>query len=271
MGIRIGCSGWSYADWVGTFYPKDSPSRDYLKLYSSVFDCVEIDSTFYRAPSPTIVQQWYSGTPPSFVFAPKLPKRITHDKHLQDVQSYLEHFLRTMGQLKEKLGPVVVQLPPSFKLSKHEKILTDFVTTLDPEYRFAVEFRNKSWFNPKVEKLLSSKNVCQAWSINQYLTTPPTVTSDFIYLRFVGDRKITKFTKIEKDQSDTMKTWSKSLQEAGDSVRERFIFFNNHFAGFSPASANEFRRLMGMVELEWTQMQESHAPQKTLFDFPKSR
>lgn len=271
LGIRIGCSGWSYADWVGTFYPKDSPSRDYLKLYSSVFDCVEIDSTFYRAPSPTIVQQWYSGTPPSFVFAPKLPKRITHDKHLQDVQSYLEHFLRTMGQLKEKLGPVVVQLPPSFKLSKHEKILTDFVTTLDPEYRFAVEFRNKSWFNPKVEKLLSSKNVCQAWSINQYLTTPPTVTSDFIYLRFVGDRKITKFTKIEKDQSDTMKTWSKSLQEAGDSVRERFIFFNNHFAGFSPASANEFRRLMGMVELEWTQMQESHAPQKTLFDFPKSR
>lgn len=268
--MRIGCSGWSYADWVGPFYPKDTVPQEYLKLYSSVLDCVEIDSTFYRAPSPSMVQQWYSGTPPSFAFSPKFPKRITHDKHLYDVQSYLEHFLGTLGLLKEKLGPFVVQLPPSFKLSKHERVLTDFVTTLDPQYRYAVEFRNKSWFTPKVEKLLASRNICQAWSVNQYLTTPPAVTSDFIYLRFVGDRKITKFDEVQKDQSKTMKTWSDALREVGDSVKERFIFFNNHFAGFSPASVNEFRRLMGMVELDWTNLGGGETPQKTLFDFSKS-
>ena len=271
MGIRIGCSGWSYADWVGPFYPKNTPPQDYLKLYSRVFDCVEIDSTFYRAPSSVMVQHWLSGTSPGFVFAPKLPKRITHDKHLEDIQSYLEYFLRTLGPMKDKLGPFVVQLPPSFKLSKHDRALTDFITTLDSDYRFAVEFRNKSWFVPKVEKLLASKNVCQAWSVNRYLTTPPAVTSDFIYMRFVGDREITKFAETQKDQSETMKTWSQTLQDVGDSVRERFIFFNNHFAGFSPASVNEFRRLMGLVELDWTQLGEGRPPQKTLFDFPKSR
>ncbi len=265
----MGCSGWSYADWVGPFYPKDSVPQDYLKLYSRVFDCVEIDSTFYRAPSPSMVQQWYSATPSGFVFAPKLPKRITHDQHLKDVSSYMEHFVRTLGQLQEKLGPFVVQLPPSFKLAKDEKALIDFITTLNPQYRFAIEFRHRSWFNPEVEKLLGNKNVCQVWSVNQYLTTPPAVTSDFVYLRLVGGRELTKFGKIQKDQSKTMKSWSEALQEVGDSVRERFIFFNNHFAGFGPASVNEFRRLMGLVELDWTGPKEGHAPQKTLFDFSK--
>lgn len=271
LGIRIGCSGWSYADWVGPFYPKDTTPHDYLKLYSGVFDCVEIDSTFYRAPSPAMVQQWNSATPLGFLFAPKLPKRITHDQHLKDVSSYLEHFVRTLAQLREKLGPFVVQLPPSFKIPKHEKALADFIGTLDPQYKYAIEFRHKSWFNPTVEKLLRSRNICQVWSVNQYLTTPPTVTSDFVYMRFVGDRELTKFGKVQKDQSKVTKTWSQTLQEVGDEVKDRFIFFNNHFAGFGPASVNEFRRLMGLVQLDWSGLKEPQGPQKTLFDFSKSR
>jgi uncharacterized protein YecE (DUF72 family) len=271
LSLKIGCSGWSYADWVGPFYPKDSSPQDYLKLYSRVFDCVEIDSTFYRAPSPVMVQQWYNSTPTAFLFAPKLPKRITHDQHLESVESYLGYFIRTASLLKEKLGPLVVQLPPSFKYPKHGKALEAFVGNLNAENRFAIEFRHKSWFNPEVEKLLESKNVCQVWSVNQYLSTPPTVTSDFVYLRFVGDRELTEFKKIQKDQADVMKTWKNALQEAGDSVKERFIFFNNHFAGFGPASVNEFRRLMGLVELDWSGLKEGKVPQKTLFDFSKPR
>jgi uncharacterized protein YecE (DUF72 family) len=268
--IRIGCSGWSYADWVGPFYPKDTTPQEYLKLYSRVFDCVEIDSTFYRAPTPTMVQQWNSTTPTGFLFTPKLPKRITHDQKLKDASSYLEHFVRTLGQLGEKLGPFVVQLPPSFKFPKHERALSDFVSSLDSQYRFAIEFRNKSWFNPKVEKLLSGKNICQAWSINQYLTTPSTVTSDFVYMRFVGDRELTRFGKVQRDQSESMNSWSKSLRDVGETVRERFIFFNNHFAGFGPASVNEFRRLMGLAQLDWSTVGEGiERPQRTLFDFQK--
>ena len=267
MSTKIGCSGWSYADWVGPFYPKDTLPQDYLKLYSRVFDCVEIDSTFYRAPSPTMIQQWIKSTSPGFIFAPKLPKRITHDQHLESVESYMDYFTRTLKGLEGKLGPFVVQLPPSFKHPKHEKALADFVASVSKQYRFAVEFRHKSWFGSGVEKLLESNNICQIWSVNQYLTTPAAVTSDFVYLRFVGDRVINEFNRVQKDQSDVMKGWSKTLQEVSDSVRERFIFFNNHFAGFGPASVNEFRRLMGLVELDWSSL--GPIPQKTLFDFSK--
>jgi len=267
LSLRIGCSGWSYADWVGPFYPKDTQSTDYLSLYSKVFDCVEIDSTFYRAPSPNMVQQWYSNTPSGFAFAPKLPKRITHDQHLEDISSYLAHFTRTLEQLNEKLGPFVIQLPPSFKVSKHEKALANFIAELNPKLRYAVEFRHKSWFNTATENLLASNNVCQVWSVNQYLSTPAVVTSDIIYLRLVGDRKIVEFKETQKDQSEVMQTWKKELENAGGSVKERFVFFNNHFAGFGPASVNEFRRLMGLVELDWKGLRSGPRSQRTLFDF----
>ena len=270
LSVRIGCSGWSYADWVGPFYPKDTVPKDYLSLYSKVLDCVEIDSTFYRAPSPSMVQQWYTATPSGFVFAPKLPKRITHDQHLQDVSSYLAHFTSTLEQLREKLGPFVIQLPPSFKLAKHESALANFIAELNPKARYAIEFRHKSWFNPSTQKLLESSNICQVWSVNQYLTTPATVTSDTVYLRLVGDRKITEFKETQRDQTATMQTWSKALEELGSSVKERFVFFNNHFAGFGPASVNEFRRLLGLVELDWSGMKGGPSPQKTLFDYSKA-
>jgi uncharacterized protein YecE (DUF72 family) len=267
LSLRLGCTGWSYQDWVGPFYPKETRSEDYLSLYSRIFDCVEVDSTFYRAPSAGMVQHWYNSTPPNFILAPKIPKRITHDQHLEDTESYMEHFIRTVGQLKEKLGPFIVQLPPSFKNPKHLKALTDFIENLETGYRYAIEFRHESWFNSDIERLLATHSICQVWSINQYLTTPAARTSEFVYLRFVGDRAINQFSKLQKDQTQTMKTWSKALQEVGDSVKERFVFFNNHFAGFGPGSVNEFRRLMGLVELDWSDLNAGPVSQKTLFDF----
>jgi uncharacterized protein YecE (DUF72 family) len=184
----------------------------------------------------------------------------------------MRHFTETLGLLKEKVGPLVVQLPPSFKNPKHLKALQGFIESLDNKLRFAVEFRHESWFDPKVAKLLAAYDVCQVWSVNQYLTTPATVTSDYLYLRLVGDRAITEFSKLQKDQGEAMKTWSKNLREAGGSVNDRFVFFNNHFAGFGPASVNEFRRLMGLVEMDWSGLgQRSDAPQKTLFDFSQTK
>jgi len=267
LAFRIGCSGWSYADWVGPFYPKGTEPQDYLRLYSSIFDCVEIDSTFYGAPSATMVQQWYNSTPEGFLFAPKLPKRITHDRKLENVASYMEHFTNTLSLLNEKLGPFVIQLPPSFKMPKHGRVLADFLANLNANYRYAIEFRHESCFEAETEELLKAHNVCQVWSVNQYLSTPPNLTADFVYLRFVGDRAISEFSRIQKDQSETMGSWSKALRKVGDNVRDRFVFFNNHFAGFGPASVNEFRRLMGLVELDWSGLRESGGPQRTLFDY----
>ncbi len=200
--FRIGCSGWSYKDWVGPFYPSNTEAKDYLKLYSRTFDCVEIDSSFYRIPSPGMVSQWKSSTPDGFTFCPKLTKKITHENKLENFESTLLYFYSVMSKLGNKLGPIVVQLPPSVKVEKHKAAMERFVSSLEPKFKHAIEFRHKSWFTPETYKLLEKNNVAMAWSINQYLETPPEVTADFVYLRMVGTREITQFTGIQKEMRD---------------------------------------------------------------------
>jgi uncharacterized protein YecE (DUF72 family) len=249
--LRIGCSGWSYKDWDGVFYPKGLPAKDYLGNYSKVFNCVEIDSSFYRIPNQFMVTQWRSNTPAGFLFCPKLSKKITHEHKLEGAQSTLLYFYSVMSKLKDKLGPIAIQLPPSVKLSTHLSTMKTFLSQLSPEFKHAIEFRHKSWFTPEVYSLLRKSNVAMVWSLNQYLETPPEVTADFAYLRMVGDREITEFSGVQKDRSADMKRWASAVQDNAGKFESGYIFFNNHFAGFSPESANEFRRLLGLMELDW--------------------
>ena len=255
--VRIGCSGWSYKDWVGPFYPPNTEAKDYLKLYSRAFNCVEIDSSFYRIPSPGMVSQWKNNTPDGFTFSPKLSKKITHDNKLENYESTLLYFYSVISKLGNKLGPIVVQLPPSIKVEKHKAVMEKFVSSLEPKFRHAIEFRHKSWFTPETYNLLEKNNIAMAWSINQYLETPSQVTADFVYLRMVGTREITKFTGIQKEMRDEMERWATALKEQRASIHESFVFFNNHFAGFGPESVNEFRRLLGMIEVDWSKSQGS--------------
>jgi uncharacterized protein YecE (DUF72 family) len=248
--IRVGCSGWSYEDWVGPFYPKNSKPKDFLKLYSSVFDVVEIDSSFYRIPNQFMISQWKKNTPDDFIFCPKFPKKITHELKLENVTSALSFFYKSLAGLGEKLGPLVVQLPPSFKYEKGMPVLADFVSQLKTGFKHAIEFRHESWFRNDVYELLESKNISFCWSITQYVETPHKVTADFVYTRMVGERDITKFNAIQKDRSAQMKEMSSAVKDVVGSVDDAFIFFNNHFAGFGPESVNEFRRLLGLMEMD---------------------
>lgn len=249
--MRIGCSGWSYKDWEGAFYPKGLAARDYLPFYSKVFNCVEVDSSFYRIPNQFMVDKWRSDTPNGFVFSPKLPKTITHEKKLKDSESTLVYFYSVMSKLMDKLGPIAIQLPPSIKLSSHGEVMKEFISQLSPNFKHAVEFRHKSWFTPETYSLLREHNVAMIWSLNQYVESPPEVTADFVYLRMVGDREITEFTGVQKDRTEDLKRWAASVKENAGKFESGYVFFNNHFAGFSPDSANEFRRLLGLMELDW--------------------
>jgi uncharacterized protein YecE (DUF72 family) len=263
--VRVGCSGWSYKDWVGPFYPSGTEGKDYLKLYARTFDSVEVDSSFYRIPSPSLVSHWKSTTPPGFKFAPKLSKKITHENKLENYESTLLYFYSVFSKLGDKLGPIVVQLPPSIKVEKHKAQMEKFVSSLEPKFKHAVEFRHKSWFTTATYKLLERNNVSLAWSINQYLETPPVVTADFIYLRMVGTREITKFDGIQKEMREEMERWAAQLKEKASAMKDdSYVFFNNHFAGFGPESVNEFRRLLGMIELNWTENQGTGSNQSTL-------
>ncbi|MHB8567898.1 MAG: DUF72 domain-containing protein [Nitrososphaerales archaeon] len=249
--FHIGCSGWSYADWVGPFYPKGTKPGDYLQKYSSVFDSVEIDSSFYRIPNQFMISQWKKNTPENFLFCPKFPKKITHELKLQNVSDTLSFFSRTLAGLGSKLGPMVVQLPPSFKYDSGMKHLESFLSELKTGFRYSIEFRHKSWFRDDVFSLLEKNNVALCWSINQYTETPRKLTASFIYARMVGeDRQITNFSEIQKDTESKMKQVADEIKGSTD---DAFVFFNNHFAGFGPESVNEFRRLLGLIEMNFSQ------------------
>jgi uncharacterized protein YecE (DUF72 family) len=265
--IHVGCSGWSYEDWVGPFYPKDSKPKDFLRMYSSIFDVVEIDSSYYRIPNQFMVSQWKKNTPEGFLFSPKFPKKITHEAKLVNVGSTLNIFLRTLSGLGDKLGPLVVQLPPSFKYEKGMPALENFVSELKKDLRYAIEFRHQSWFRDDVYKLLESNNVSLCWSLNQYLETPTRLTSNFIYTRMVGERDITKFNETQKDRSKEMKGMSETIKGSIGSVDDAFVFFNNHFSGFGPESVNEFRRLSGLIEMDFSNISLGDTRQKSLGEF----
>ncbi len=266
--LRVGCSGWGYDDWLGSFYPEGTAKSDYLSLYSKVFDAVEVDSSFYRAPGPAMTKQWHKSTPPGFLFAMKMPRRITHEKKLKSVAENLGWFYASAKELKEKAGPLVAQLPPSIKFDTHWTLMQEFVRSLDVKaFAHAIEFRHKSWFREDVYSLLRDRNVAMVWTENQYLRSPSDVTADYVYLRMVGDREITEFHEVQKDKGTEMRAWYKELDEAADSVKGAMVFFNNHYAGFGPGSVNEFRRLAGLMEYEFPAQGGAPAGQKSLVDF----
>jgi uncharacterized protein YecE (DUF72 family) len=251
--IRFGCLSWTYPDWLGSFYPPRTKPTEFLHLYSKIFDLVEIDSSFYRTPSPSTVKQWKEKTPREFLFTAKLPGKITHELRLVGIEHELERFEKTMGELDDKLACVIAQLPPFSKFESDFQKLEAFLGTTNPKIRYAVEFRNKSWLRDETYELLSKHKVSFVWSVADRMgELPPRVTSDFIYLRFMGKfGEFKKFNKVQKDRSEVLEKWWKHLSEKGDSVNLALVLVSNHFSGFAPATVNVLRKLAGKEEADW--------------------
>jgi len=158
-GLRIGTSAFTAAGWPGSFYPSELKPRDYLSYYATKFNTVEVDSTFYRAPTASTVNGWYEKTPPDFVFAAKVPQTITHEKVLLDCEREFEEFVDTMDLLDDKLGPLLLQFP-YFRETDFSQ--ADFLTRLrfflkrlqGTTVRYAIEIRNKNWLNDRFADLL---------------------------------------------------------------------------------------------------------------------
>ena len=286
---HIGCSGWSYSAWKGPFYPSNMDnSSDWLSYYASVFDYVEIDSSFYRMPNLFTVKNWLKKTPENFKFTAKFPKVITHDKHLKDVSRELEYFHQSMLPLRDKTLALLIQLPPSLKITEGLDNLRQVVSELDTKFRYAVEVRDRSWFQDLAYNFFANNNICMVWSQLGELRTPPIVTTDFLYVRLIGDRSIDEkdFGKIQKDRVIEMKKWSSKVkrvikQEEGGgrkNINLAIVSANNHYAGFGPGTANIFRKMVDLPEATWNKKQEEeqksrllgdvdHSKQSTLSDF----
>ena len=258
--IRFGCLSWTYPDWLGSFYPLGTKPSEFLHLYSKIFDLVEIDSTFYRTPSASTVKQWREKTPREFLFTAKLPGRITHELKLVGIERELERFEKTMGELEEKLACVIAQLPPFSKFEEDFQKLEAFLGTTNPKFRYAIEFRNKSWLRDETYELLSRKKVCLVWSVTERMDElPPVLTTDFVYLRFMGKfGEFKKFNKVQKDRSEVLEKWWKELSEKIGSVDLALVLVSNHFSGFAPATVNELRKLAGNKEVDWAILSSSN-------------
>ena len=267
MRLYVGCSGFSYSAWSGHFYPPDLPDANRLEYYSKAFDFVEIDSTFYRMPSVFTMRKWATTTPAHFRFAVKMPGIITHDNRLGDVDSALHYFYDAMTPLSEKTAAILIQLPRS--ITKDEGFKKLKVMPLDNRLRHALEVRHESWFDDEVYDFLRQNNICLAWSQRDEIATPPVLTTDFVYLRLIGDRSIAEkdFGKIQKDRLNEMQKWASELTKAQEDkvLKIGIVAANNHYAGFGPGTSNTFRKLIGLPEATYHELEQSKQP--SLLDY----
>lgn len=269
--LRLGTSSWSSEDWVGNFYPPGTPPADFLSHYAQHFDTVEVDSTYYRIPSESMVRNWRGRTPQGFLFTAKFPQVITHEKVMQDCRTELEEFLRTMALLEDRLGPLLLQFPYFNKkaFARPEDFLARLEAFLDglPDvFSYAVEVRNKHWVNARLLDALRERHVAFALIDHPWMTPVPqlmnrldVVTAGFAYVRWLGDRKgieekTRHWDRIIIDREEEMQTWIPvifGLLKRGINVMG---YFNNHYAGFAPGSIELFYR-------EWERLRKNPSAQ----------
>ena len=254
--IRLGTQGWSYPDWIGTFFPPGSKQEHYLPFYARVFDTVELDTTFYHPPKASIVRSWARHTPASFRFAAKVPQAITHTARLASMGEQMQAFARALEPLGERLGPLLVQLPAEFERDDGTvALLSRFLSVAPAAVRLAVEFRHRSWHGRETIDLLRERRVALAWTEWRDLPRVSEQTADFLYLRWLGDRQaIERYDRVQIDRGDSFDAWERDLARVLPVVREVYGYFNNHWAGHSPASANEMKRRLGLAPVEWKEL-----------------
>ncbi len=235
--IRIGTSGWHYWHWAGLFYPEDLPKSDWLKFYAKSFDTVELNNTFYHLPKLSSVKTWYKQTPKNFLYAVKASRYITHIKRLKDVSEELNLFYRTIAPLKSKLGPILFQLPPSFK--KNLKRLEDLLKLLPKRKLAAIEFRNDSWYTQDTYDLLNEYGAGFCTHDLPGLESPRIVTGKLIYLRFHG----TESRYAGNYSSSALQNYANWLKENLKITPAAYIYFNNDYNAYAVKNACELRNM----------------------------
>ena len=260
-GIYLGTSSFTAAGWEGTFYPPGTKSRDFLSYYATQFNTVEVDNTFYGTPIASTVTHWYDRTPPDFLFAVKVPQIITHEKVLLDCEAESDEFLSRMDLLREKLGPMLLQFPRFDKYAFNN--VAEFLPRLHfflkraqgmSTGKFAVEIRNKSWLDARFADALREYNVALVLNDTSFVPRPwemkeqfDLVTADFLYVRWLGDRKgiekqTTTWDKPIIDRQADLRNWVDLLRRlvTDKRIRKLIAYANNHYAGHAPATVKSF-------------------------------
>lgn len=222
--VYCGISGWQYREFKGAFYPETVASSAQLQYYSERFSTVEVNSTFYHFSRPSTFAKWYDQTPPHFTFSIKANRYFTHDNRLSDPDDRLPEFLGSVDHLKEKLGAILFQLPPSLHFDPER--LEAFVTSLpeSTKYRYVIEFRHPSWEADATYEILEANNIAVcAYDLRGY-QNDVRLTADFGYIRLHGPGKLPYRGSYP---TETLESWSNRLRKWSASGRDAFIYFDN--------------------------------------------
>jgi uncharacterized protein YecE (DUF72 family) len=243
--LYFGCAGWSYKEWNGPFY---DPGKSMLQQYASVFDTVELNSSFYRQPDEGTILGLTRNTKRGFMFSAKINQKFTHDLRLkldEDSQEELERFVQLFDPLltQDRLGCFLVQLPPSLK--RNDKLLEDFLAVLPHRYDYVVEFRHKSWMDDSTWRILSKYQA--AYCIVDEPLLPPEVhvTSSIGYIRWHGHGEGPWYDYRYTQQQ--LQDWVPKIREVQANTKKTLGIFNNHFHGYAPENCIQTMQMLGIA------------------------
>jgi uncharacterized protein YecE (DUF72 family) len=238
MRIYIGCSGWSYKHWIGKFYPSDFERKDWLNFYTNYFKTVEVNMTFYRFPFPNMLKSWYNKTPEDFKFTFKANRLITHEKKFKDTSDLITKFLNLLDLLKNKIGCILWQLPPSMHFSdENVETLDKFLAEIE-ERKNVIEFRHKSWWNEETYRLLKKHKAIFCILSSPTLPEDFVVTSDIAYIRFHGLEEWYRYNYSKEE----MEEWADKIKET--KCKEIYCYFNNDFEAHAPKNALQLMKIL---------------------------
>lgn len=236
--IRIGTSGYHYKHWRGPFYPQKISANQMLDFYSRHFDAVELNSTFYRLPTEAAFNDWRRSTPSNFVFSVKANRFMTHNKKLKDPESALEKFLPRIAHLGTKLGPVLFQLPPGWRIN-YER-LQALLQLLPTSFRYVFELRDPTWITPTINDLLARFRAAFCIYELAGYRSPLTITADFAYVRLHGPGH-------EKYQgsynSGHLRRWCRQIAHWSE-LKAIYVYFDNDQSGFAAQNALALKRMI---------------------------
>jgi len=220
--IWVGTSGYNYPEWKGTFYPSNLAAAKFLPYYAERFSTVEINYTFYRAPTEKILEGWSAATPERFKLTLKAPRRITHDARLRDCGDKVRQFLETSAVLGPKLGVLLFQLPPNLKVDL--PLFDAFLDTFPPRVRAAFEFRHPSWFSPEVFDRLRARDLALCIADSEKLSTPVEMTASYAYFRLRDEG----YTPADIER------WAGVVGQCAEGRDDVFVYFKHEESGKGP-------------------------------------
>lgn len=244
----VGTSGWSYAHWgKGRFYPVGLRPGDWLPYFAHYFPSVEINVSYYRLPTPEMVARWHDVSPPSFLFAVKMWRVITHVKKLVEADDRVRTFFERMTPLGERRGPLLIQLPPSMR--KNVERLDAFLTLVrqsdDFPWRLAVEFRHRSWLDDEVRALLDRHNTAMCLADLEFVPIIEPAGADFVYIRRHGPGATYDGNYSAKSIASDAARIAEWLEQG----RDVYIYFNNDVDGHAVDNAQQLMRELGSERL----------------------